>query len=616
MTNLELYWGRGIPKLRNTSDSGIYWGEGVPIIRFSASGISTKTKTINSVSYIFKTGLSGTISSSSQVIKASSKTLDSDSHIAKPISKTINSDSQVFKIGIPKTLNSDSNVLDTLTDTIDLDSHILKEDTNTLDSDSFLSKPTSKTINSNLHIFKLDVSDTLTSNSHIVKYGAEGSLTSDSIITKLDISETIDSNTHITKTDSDTLDSDFHVIKTDTPKTLISDSQIIKSISDNIDSDFNVLKVATSTLNSDSWIVKPTLKTLSSDSHIFKSVLTYTLSSNSYIIKTDSNTIDDDSHILKEINKTLDSDSQLIKTGLSTTLSSSSYIGVVDTSVEYTDGKLNQSAVFDGIDSLVTLFNLSDMPLNFTICLWKKKTDGGGAYQQTFWGGNESGDGNYGFSLGSNSSDVDSTNIYFGVKSTNNVEGSVSYDPGDNEWHHIAVTKSGTTIKLYVDDDLKETNTDMDISEFRRSLNTSLSRSTQTFKGEIDDVRIYSDILTDSEIKVLVDGGRGLRVNSHLLKYYNKTLLSGSIIVLPIVALNSPMITNVGYAYIKKPTLRSSDKFMLKPTIKLNRNIYKPEVTSNTVDITKPIIRNHYSGLKKPIIIGKLKNKDYWVDSS
>jgi len=54
-----------------------------------------------------------------------------------------------------------------------------------------------------------------------------------------------------------------------------------------------------------------------------------------------------------------------------------------------------------------------------------------------------------------------------------------------------------------------------------------------------------------------------------------------------------PVITDVAYAYVTKPVLRSGK-----------------------VGLTKPVIRKQSGRLTKPVIRGKYEDKDYQVDSS
>ena len=77
----------------------------------------------------------------------------------------------------------------------------------------------------------------------------------------------------------------------------------------------------------------------------------------------------------------------------------------------------------------------------------------------------------------------------------------------DNEWHHVAFTYDGTTIRLYVDgvedatlDAIIDTGVD---GETNVNIGSQLGGS--LFQGLIDDVRIYDSALTPEQIKFLSD---------------------------------------------------------------------------------------------------------------
>lgn len=75
----------------------------------------------------------------------------------------------------------------------------------------------------------------------------------------------------------------------------------------------------------------------------------------------------------------------------------------------------------------------------------------------------------------------------------------------DNEWHHVAYTYDGTTIRLYVDG--------VEDATLDAVINTGVSGETDVnigsqgggsfFQGLIDDVRIYNEVLTPDQIKFL-----------------------------------------------------------------------------------------------------------------
>ena len=78
------------------------------------------------------------------------------------------------------------------------------------------------------------------------------------------------------------------------------------------------------------------------------------------------------------------------------------------------------------------------------------------------------------------------------------------------EWHQIVVTKTGTTVRLYLDGNLNEqrslgaalqnvTSTELFIGQ--NGTNTHLNG--EQFLGKLDDIRIWNRVLTDQEIREL-----------------------------------------------------------------------------------------------------------------
>lgn len=68
----------------------------------------------------------------------------------------------------------------------------------------------------------------------------------------------------------------------------------------------------------------------------------------------------------------------------------------------------------------------------------------------------------------------------------------------DQQWHHVAVVRDGTTIKVFVDGQLEASGTHtFTVPQAASTIGTNDGSS---FKGEIDEFRIWSDARTDDEI--------------------------------------------------------------------------------------------------------------------
>jgi len=77
----------------------------------------------------------------------------------------------------------------------------------------------------------------------------------------------------------------------------------------------------------------------------------------------------------------------------------------------------------------------------------------------------------------------------------------------DTNWHHVAVTKNGATVKLYVDGiDVTGTVTNATIENTSAAITVGSHGASLYFQGGISDVRYYSDAKTLSEIQAINTG--------------------------------------------------------------------------------------------------------------
>lgn len=76
-----------------------------------------------------------------------------------------------------------------------------------------------------------------------------------------------------------------------------------------------------------------------------------------------------------------------------------------------------------------------------------------------------------------------------------------------NQWHHFAFTKEGTSVKMYIDGNLRGidvANTSWTTSSSLRIGTIGLDALYEGFNGKIDDVRIYNNALTQQEITQII----------------------------------------------------------------------------------------------------------------
>jgi len=92
----------------------------------------------------------------------------------------------------------------------------------------------------------------------------------------------------------------------------------------------------------------------------------------------------------------------------------------------------------------------------------------------------------------------------------------------DQQWHHVAVTRDGTTIKLYVDGVLETTGS---VPSFTVPTATSRIGSPtgvdNFFRGEMNDFRIWNDVRTEAEIKANMDQQLTGDQGGSLIVHYN-----------------------------------------------------------------------------------------------
>ena len=175
-------------------------------------------------------------------------------------------------------------------------------------------------------------------------------------------------------------------------------------------------------------------------------------------------------------------------------------------------GKIGAALSFDDVHDYVLVSNSPSFGVtgDITLAAWVKradlslygaiiaKTDGANAWDFDFYFDD-------GPSLLTFYSDATSPQS---VRSTNEVP--------DTEWHHVAMTRSGSTITFYIDAlNAGASTISGDFANNPLSLRIATDGpawdSKSMFHGSIDDVRFYNRALSDAEIQALV-AGPGLRI--------------------------------------------------------------------------------------------------------
>jgi hypothetical protein len=180
---------------------------------------------------------------------------------------------------------------------------------------------------------------------------------------------------------------------------------------------------------------------------------------------------------------------------------------------EWTAGKSGNALSFDGVDDYVTRSALSaNIAGECTISLWMKRNGNPLVNERLVCVGTSGGNGFNVFVAPSGYAGLDNEG---GLTSE-----LVSTGPSitNDAWHHIAATRSGTvpsTFKIYVDGVLKATDSNAanTLPALTRLRVGASFHPGSYYTGQIDDVRVYSRVLSGTEIQALSDSGQAAPVN-------------------------------------------------------------------------------------------------------
>ncbi|MBK9130640.1 MAG: LamG domain-containing protein [Gammaproteobacteria bacterium] len=172
-------------------------------------------------------------------------------------------------------------------------------------------------------------------------------------------------------------------------------------------------------------------------------------------------------------------------------------------------GRLGGALSFDGVDDYVatTLIPFDPSIRDFTVALWFR-VDARGSDEHLISQGDGSGTGR-----GWLGNDV-SRGIYSFL---GRVRTDTQFIPELGQWHHAALTKSGTTVQIYVDGQLKATNPDVKVepADGTLFLGSNKTATLGHFNGALDDVRVYDEVLDAATIRALYDSGASTSLIAH-----------------------------------------------------------------------------------------------------
>ncbi len=170
-------------------------------------------------------------------------------------------------------------------------------------------------------------------------------------------------------------------------------------------------------------------------------------------------------------------------------------------------GKIGGCIDFDGTNDYIDCGNSASLsPTDgITLAVWLK-TPG----MTTTWAVFISkGDTGSSFRLGRNGT---GTSVHFGLNGVT-ASGNPWFDGtrnvSDNEWHHVAGTYDGTTMRLWVDgtqDTTLAATGKITVSSTRVYISENADSAGRYFKGMMDDVRVYNRALTQDELAQVMVG--------------------------------------------------------------------------------------------------------------
>lgn len=161
-----------------------------------------------------------------------------------------------------------------------------------------------------------------------------------------------------------------------------------------------------------------------------------------------------------------------------------------------TNGKLGGCYVFSGVDNAIGVGNLSTMTsTDFTFTCWFYHDDTWSSKSwETIFGGPS------GFELQAKNSSTNSPVIYLYSWG----KGNFTYEL--NKWNHLAMVRTASDTKIYLNGELKITGSAGSIPNGNYFVGSWRDATSQNFKGKMCDVRIYDNALSPQEIKEISKG--------------------------------------------------------------------------------------------------------------
>jgi hypothetical protein len=250
-------------------------------------------------------------------------------------------------------------------------------------------------------------------------------------------------------------------------------------------------------------------------------------------------------------------------------------------------GKYGTALQMDGIDDYITVpDDVSLEPSLITLEAWVKSSNPGGSNRYIV------GKGARLCTASSYAFYTRGGGLYFYIYNPSyGYKLSPGYGSGiwDGQWHHIAGTYDGSTLRLYVDGTEvgSGASTTIDIGYGLPTTDDLImgkygGTCHLPFRGAIDNVRIWDNALTECEIQLAIAGKLDILPEAGIIVYYNSLhdLVSGQTVLIEILP-SDTSITIVDVT-IHRVTPTKKNSVQLTPIID-NQRCYDVEVTINDV---------------------------------
>ncbi|MDO8566997.1 MAG: LamG domain-containing protein [bacterium] len=192
----------------------------------------------------------------------------------------------------------------------------------------------------------------------------------------------------------------------------------------------------------------------------------------------------------------------------------------MSTSTAPAAGKIGQGLAFDGVNDYVSIPDITaidfDYNVDFSGSVWVKipstqiNTVTTTNEVLSKWNGQVTGY-PYVIRVDNQTNATPGKIIFRRYDLTNNPISISTTSVNDNKWHHVAFTKSGSTLSLYIDGVLEDSDTDTtNTTTTNNSLLYVGMRGATSFPltGNVDDIRIYSRALSAAEVLNLYNVGK------------------------------------------------------------------------------------------------------------